>query len=116
MLVAAPALTRESGVKFLVKDLKEELKKRGRAITGKKSELQDCLKEAVQLNVPVAGPSEEPHHESMAGLDMTARWVPLTREDEPIVVPCVKADPSHRPPTEMNQDMNPKYGFVETFN
>ncbi len=67
------------------------------------------------LNAPVAGPSEEPRHESMSGLDMTARWVPLTRGDEPIVVPGVNADPSHRPPTEMNQDVNPKYGFVETF-
>jgi hypothetical protein len=52
----------------------------------------------------------------MAGLDMMARWVPLTREDKPIVVPCVNEDPSHHPPTKMNQDVNPKYGFVETFN
>ncbi len=102
-------------MKLGVKKLKEELKKRGRAIMGKKSELQDCLKEAVRLNVPVAGPSEDPHHESMAGLDMTARWVPLTRINEPIVVPGVNADRSHRPPAEMNQDVNPKYGFVETF-
>jgi hypothetical protein len=77
--------------------------------------LQDRLKEAVLLNVPVAGPSEEPRHESMSGLDMTARWVPLTQDEEPIVVPGVNADPSHRPPTKMNQDVNPKYGFVETF-
>ncbi len=114
--VAAPALAVESVMKLTVKDLKDELKKRGRAITGKKSDLQDRLKEAVRLNVPVAGPSEEPHHKSMAGLDMSARWVPLTWNDEPIVVPGVNSDPSHRPPTEMNQDVNPKYDFVETFN
>jgi hypothetical protein len=60
--VAAPALTVELVVKFLVKDLKEEPKKRGWAITGKKLELQDHLKEAVRLNVPVAGPLEEPRH------------------------------------------------------
>ncbi len=76
--VAAPALMVELVMKLLVKELKEELKKRGRAITEKKPELQDCLKEAVWLNVPVADPLEEARHESMAGLDMTAKWVPLT--------------------------------------
>ena len=86
-MLRAPALTVESVMKLGVKELKEELKKRGRAISGKKSELQDRLKEAVRLSVPVAGPSEEPRHESMGGLDMTARWVPLTRIDEPVVVP-----------------------------
>jgi hypothetical protein len=34
-LVAAPGLTVESVMKLVVKDLKNELKKRGRAITGK---------------------------------------------------------------------------------
>jgi len=113
-MLREPALTVESVMKLGVKELKEELKKRGRAISGKKSELQDCLKEAVWLHVPVAGPSEEPQHESMGGLDMTTRWVPLTRIDEPIVVPGVNADQSHRPPTKQNQDVNPKYGFVKT--
>ncbi len=37
-MVTAPALTVESVMKLGVKELKEELKKRGRAITGKKSE------------------------------------------------------------------------------
>jgi hypothetical protein len=109
-------MTVELVIKLTVKELKDELKKWGWAIMGKKSELQDHLKEAVRLNVPVAGPLEELHHDSMAGLDMMARWVPLTQNDEPIVIPGVNADPSHRPPTKMNQDVNLKYDFVETFN
>jgi hypothetical protein len=38
--------------------LKEELRKRGRSMLGKKGELQERLREAILLNVPVATGNE----------------------------------------------------------
>ncbi|MFM7613131.1 MAG: SAP domain-containing protein, partial [Synechococcales cyanobacterium] len=44
-----------AGVALLgVKELKEELRKRGRATTGKKGELADRLKEAIEQNMPIS--------------------------------------------------------------
>ena len=45
----AANLTVESVMRLAVKDLKDELKKRGRATSGGKNELQDRLKEAMFL-------------------------------------------------------------------
>jgi hypothetical protein len=41
-------------MRLLVAQLRDELKKRGRQSHRKKGELQDFLKEAIHLNVPVA--------------------------------------------------------------
>jgi len=49
-----------------------------------KIELQYNLKKAILLNVPVALGNEEPCHESMLGLDETARWDLLTQDKEPV--------------------------------
>jgi hypothetical protein len=97
-----------------VNRLKEELRKRGRSFAGKKGELQDRLKEAVVNNVPVALGNELRRHESMGGLDVTARWVLLTPVAEPVPEP-VNEDLRHRPPTEMDGLRNPKYAMVERF-
>ena len=97
-----------------VNELKAELRKRGRSIGGKKAELQVRLKEAIENNVPIASGREAPRHESMNGLDVTARWELLTRNEHPVPEP-ENADASHRPPTERDVAINPKYGFVETF-
>ncbi len=76
--------------------------------------MQDCLKEAILLNVPVASGNEARHHNCMAGLDVTVKWELLTWCDKPVPKPnTVSAD--LRPLAEMNATMNPKYGFVETF-
>ncbi len=60
--------------------LKEELKRRGRSIAGKKDDLQARLKEVIVLNVPVASGGGESvrRHESMSGLDVMVRWELLT--------------------------------------
>jgi hypothetical protein len=76
--------------------------------------LQARLKEAIENNVPIASGREAPRHESMNGLDVTARWELLTRNEHPVPEP-ENADASHRPPTERDVAINPKYGFVETF-
>jgi hypothetical protein len=64
--------------------------------------------------VPVASGDEARRHESMAGLDVTARWVLLTPEDE-LIPQLVNQDQSHRPPTEMDGLLNPKFAMKETF-
>jgi hypothetical protein len=56
-----------------VTQLKEELRKRGCGAQGKKSNLQDCLKEVVLLNVLVALGNEARCHDCMVGLDVTAK-------------------------------------------
>jgi hypothetical protein len=52
-----------------VAQLKDELKRRGRAIAGKKGELQAHLKQVIELNVLVASGGGESvrRHELMAG-------------------------------------------------
>jgi len=97
-----------------VNELKAELKKRGRSTGGKKAEMRARLKEAIMNNVPIASGSEAPRHESMNGLDVTARWELLTRQLYPVPEP-ENEDSTHRPPTERDAAINPKYGFVETF-
>jgi hypothetical protein len=96
--------------------LKDELKRRGRAIAGKKGGLQARLKEAIVLNVPVAsgGGVLVRRHESMTGSDVTAWWELLTPEDTPIPKP-ENIDQSLRPPIELDGSTNPKYAMKETF-
>ena len=95
--VEAVQLTMAMVMGLNVNRLKEELRKRGRSFAGKKGELQDRLKEAVVNNVPVALGNELRRHESMGGLDVTARWVLLTPFAEPVPEP-VNEDLRHRPP------------------
>ena len=96
-------------------ELKAQLKKRGRSTGGGKVELQTRLKEAIELNVPIVSGSEAPRHESMNGLEVTARWdLLLMRNEYPVPKPENK-DSSHRPPTERDATINPKYCFQETF-
>lgn len=118
--IATPApvpvalVTVEAVEKLSVKELKDELRKRGRSITGKKGELAARLVEAVAANVPVLSSDDAPRHESMAGVDVGAEWVLLTSNAVPVPEP-ENADSSHRPPTERDGIVTPKYGFVETF-
>jgi hypothetical protein len=95
-------------------ELKEELRKRGRPILGKKADLQARLREVILQNVPVAVGNEARRHDFMTGLDVTAEWVLLTPEDEPFPQP-VNVDESLRPPTEMDGVTNPKFAMKETF-
>ncbi|KAL3817141.1 hypothetical protein ACHAXA_009042 [Cyclostephanos tholiformis] len=113
---AAPELTIEGVMLLNVAWLKDELKRRGRAIAGKKGELQACLKEAIVLNVPVAsgGGVSVCRHESMAGLDVTVRWELLTPKYMPIPE-AENIDQSLRPPTELDGSTNPKCAMMETF-
>ncbi len=113
--VVAPAAPHEVNVmRLLVTQLKEELRKRGYGTQGRKSDLQDCLKEAILLNVPVASGNEASRHDCMGGLDVTAKWVLLTWCGESVPKPNT-VDADLWSSTRMNATMNPKYGFVETF-
>ena len=76
--VPVATLTVESVGRLGVKELKDELRKRGRSITGKKGELVARLVEVVAANVPVLASNDAPRHESMAGVDVGAEWVLLT--------------------------------------
>jgi len=101
---------------MLVAQLRDALKKRGRGSHGKKGNLQDCLKEAICLNVSVTlGNDVARRHESMASLDVTAKWELLTWCDNLVPEP-ENSYTNLRPPTERNAALNPKYGFIETFN
>ena len=112
---AAELLTVEALGGLGVKELKEELRKRGRAITGKKVDLVSRLKDAIASNVPVSSGYESTRHDSMNGLDMGATWVLLTQNAAPEPEPD-NADLSLRPPTERDGGViMPKFGFVETF-
>ena len=83
--VATEQLRIERMMSLKMMELKEELRKRGRSMVGKKGVLQDRLREAILLNVPVDFGNEAHHHESMSGLDVTAQWqwVLLTPDGDP---------------------------------
>ena len=99
-----------------VKELKEELKKRGQSTTGEKEELWARLKEAIELNlnVPIASGNEAPHHKSMSGLDVTARRELLTPNEFP-VPELGSVDSSHQPSIKRDATINQKYSFREIF-
>ena len=56
-----------------VASLKEELKKRGRAVGGKKDALLERLLDCLKNNVPVTNTIVE-REENMNELDVTASW------------------------------------------
>ncbi len=106
-------LTESVILKLGVKELKKELRKQGCTATGKKADLIICLQDAILNSVPVSE-SVEIQHESLNGLDMSAKWVEHTIKD--ILVPEPRNDDGTiRPPTERNATTNPKYGFKEKF-
>jgi hypothetical protein len=115
--VAAPVPLNVMGLNAV--QLKEELRKRDRQTGGNKQAMQERLKEAIAMNVPVldgqsleANKSRRP--DFMAGLDVMAKWELLTRCESPVPEPT-NDDETLWPPTEMNANPNPKYGFVEMF-
>ncbi len=99
-------------MRLSVKELKEELRKREQNAK-EKEELRACLKEAIVLNVPIASSNEAPRHESIAGLDITARRELFTPNEEPVPEP-ENLDTSHWLPTERDATVNLKYCFQET--
>ena len=92
--------------------LKEELKKRGLAIYGKKSELQERLKE--NLHLPVAEGGAEVRDSCMNGLPFSAWWELLEPNATPIVEPN-NTDASLRPPTEREGKLSSKHGYDQVF-
>ena len=111
-----PTLTVEQVATLGVTRLKEELKKRGQTIGGKKAELQQRLIDAIQRNIPVATVEESNmRHECMNGLDMTAHWVLLKQNPIPVPAP-INTDPTLRPPTELDdKQTNARYRYDEQF-
>eukprot|EP00956_Cyclotella_meneghiniana_P013141 scaffold18824_cov77-Cyclotella_meneghiniana.AAC.9 len=80
------ALTEEAINQFIVAQLKDELKKRGRPLSGAKAVLIQRLTEAVNSNVPVST-TDVVSDASMANLDVTALWKPLTINPIPVPSP-----------------------------
>ena len=95
------------------KEVKAELRKRGQGVSGNVGPLKERLKEAIRNNIPVQAEAAE-RHESMTGLDVTARWVLLEPDPTPIPEPT-NDDGTLRPPTERDAPVNKKYGYREKF-
>eukprot|EP00956_Cyclotella_meneghiniana_P034869 scaffold109003_cov36-Cyclotella_meneghiniana.AAC.1 len=111
---AVPAALTEERIKtFNVAQLKDELKKRGRPVSGAKAVLAQRLIDAVNNNVPVAETAVV-RDASMANLDVTAFWQPLTIDPTPVPEP-MNIDAALRPPTERDAPITQKYDFKETF-
>lgn len=72
-------------IKLKVDDLKDELKKRGIPMSGKKAELQLRLKEAMANKVTIV--EEERATGAGTGFAPNARWYLLEREEEPVPLP-----------------------------
>ncbi len=107
------SLTEDDIQNMAVKELKMELQKQGRPVSGKKVDLIARLLTAVSNSVPVSSTAVS-RHESMTGLDVTANWVELTINNDPVPEPS-NDDTTLQPPTERDTHTNPKYGFKEQF-
>ena len=77
-------LTEENVMKMVVTELKKHLKDRALSIKGKKSELQERLKDAVRNNAPLVSEMDRNTAENLAGdaFDPGARWVLLEPDEE----------------------------------
>ena len=113
--VASAAAPAEIDVKkLMVVQLRAELKKRGWSTFGNKGAMQQCLMEAIAMNVLVsklAGNKEGHCDKCMMGLDIMARWKLLTPCGNPISEPG-NEDGTLHPPTKMTAPISPKYGFL----
>ena len=90
--------------------LKEELKKRGRAVGCKKDALLERLLDCLRNNAPVTNTIVE-REENMNGLNMTARWELLPQN--PIPIPeLANQDATLCPPSERDAPITLKYGYV----
>ncbi len=84
-----------------MKDMKEELKKWGCTTSGKKEDLVNRLVAAIESSVPVTV-SVVARHESMTGLDVTAKWELLTPEDLPVEEPKIVTNQLNHPLNAMH--------------
>ena len=94
-------------------ELKDELKTRGKGMGINKKILFDQLIECIREKTPVGEKiTERPR--CMNGMNITASWVPLTRNSFPIPDP-VDEDANLLPPMKRDALINTKYGFDENF-
>ena len=110
--VAVLQLLEEHARKLKLMELKYELKKRGEGTGVNTKILFDPLIEYIQDKTPFGKTADRPR--CMNGLDIIARWVPLTQNVLLIPDP-VNKDANLRPTTERDAPINPKYGFDEKF-
>ncbi len=102
-IVSKPQMTDAKAKALNVSQLKEELKKRGCHISGKKVELQSCLLEALKNNIPMGLLEDVSKRDaSLNGLAPTAFWKLLTKEHAPLPESQNK-DCSLHPPTDMDE-------------
>ncbi len=116
-MVVAMEVAQLDVMQLSIAQLKAELRKRSQGTGGNKSAMQVRLKEVIDLNVPVfeeSGGNEAHRPDFMVGLDVTAKWELLTQCDDPIPQPD-NGDGNLQSPTKMYASVNPKYGFIETF-
>jgi SAP domain len=106
--------------KLRVAELKEELKKRGLVLFGKKAELIERLKQGMALRVPLqpigAGNVRNRNVLQIAGFSVTAKWKLLEHLQEEVQEP-VNTFASHAPtvPAEDAAFVPIKHNFAEKF-
>ena len=112
---AAHASISEAMVVMLnVADLKNELKKRGKVVSGKKLALVLRLTAVIRDGSPIQEEGAVVRGAHLNGVYVTAHWHLLTKNPTPIDKPTNK-DASLRPPKERDVPINPKYGYDEQF-
>jgi hypothetical protein len=104
--------------KMKVKELKEELSKRGQSVKGKKEDLFARLKESLKNRHPVLNTSDKEARktDNLEGFAPTARWKPLVPIPEPLEDP--NTNPRFRAPTIPANEaafVPTKHNYVELF-
>ena len=93
---------------------KNELKKRGTGVSGKKLALVLRLNAAIRDGIPIQEEVAVDRGANLNGVYVTAHWRLLTKNQTPIDEPT-NEDAILRPPTERDAPINPKYGYDKKF-
>ena len=94
--------------------LENELKKRGKGVSGNKLALVMRLTAVICDGIPIQEECDVVRGDHLNGVDVTAHWHLLTKNPTPIDEP-INEDASLRPPTERDTPINPNYGYDKQF-
>ena len=111
---AHASISEAMAVMLNVAALKNELKKRGKGVSGNKLALVLRLTDVIRDGIPIQEEGAVVRGAHLNDVDVTAHWRLLNKNPTPINK-LTNKDASLRPPTERDAPINPKCGYDDQF-